>query len=119
MYFRGCQVCKTNIKEDLVFSFGLHLGLIPYPLTIDSLLFTLGPWTLSLIPYPLSHVPTPGSLSLNPQKCSFQENFGKGSCGCYVVIPSKLVYIKKIKSVCYWFSVNTKYGLVWFKTKPK
>ena len=42
------------MKQDLVFSVELHLGLIPYPLSHDPYPFTLIPCPLSLIPYPVS-----------------------------------------------------------------
>ena len=51
--------CKFHYEQDLGISIKLHLGLIPWPLTL---------------------IPCPYPLSFITLYCSFQENLGGGSC---------------------------------------
>ena len=71
----GSRLCK--VIQDLVFSVKLHLSLIPYPLPIDSWLFTLDRYPSSLISDPISVPVVP--YSLTPSTVPLKKIQGGGS----------------------------------------
>ena len=81
----------TNFWQDMVFIVKLHLGLIPYPLTL-----TLEAWGLTLDPYPLTFSTVP----LRKFRCEFsifhplKVFFHERPSSILGRLPSKVVFIE-------------------------